>query len=77
MEDLPPDSQEEESLPLVGFLKKNPYVSFIGGVSMVGGVIYANLYFSELSTLEATMGGILFGLVCTAFSVSYRLFEME
>jgi len=77
MSDSPSEPTGEAENPFIGFVKRNVYVSIIATIAMIGGVIYANVYFDQLSVAEATIAGILFGLVCTAFAVGYRLFEIE
>ncbi len=77
MDESPSDKTEASSRPVREFVKRNLYVSSIAMVAMIGGVVYANLYFDQLSGVEATVAGIFFGLVCTVFAVGYRLFEIE
>ena len=74
---IDPRSSESPGSLIVGFLKRNAYLSFIAGGSLAIGVVYANLYFPALSTIEATLGGLLFGALCALCVAGSRLFEIR
>ena len=59
------------------YIKRYKWLSLLALLTMIFGVIYARIYFPELSTFKVVFGGTLFGLFCMICGIGYHLFEID
>jgi len=72
----PPDQNHSEKGTLRNFVQRNVYLCVIALCAVIASVVFANVYFPDLSTLKATAGGVIVGLFFAGCAAGHRLFDM-
>ena len=57
------------------FFQKNRYIIVMSVLFSIAGIIYARMYWPELSWIQSLIGGISFGVFCMMCAANYRLYE--